>query len=55
MLNYLKNEGLRRIASPRDSGGAGNRTRVPWYFSIGIYVCSLFMLGAYRLAAPRSL
>src|SRR5262245_38668410 len=22
------------------SGGGGNRTRVPWYFSGGIYVCS---------------
>ena len=55
MLNCLKNKGLRRIASPCESGGAGNRTRVPWHFNAGVYVRSPSIPGAYRMAAPRLL
>lgn len=33
------------------NGGGENRTRVPWSFSAGIYVCSLLMLKGRRLAA----
>ena len=36
---------MRRIASGVCSGGAGNRTPVPWPFRAGIYVCSLSILG----------
>ena len=36
-------------------GGAGNRTRVPWHFGIGFYMCSLFRLETDLAAVPRSL
>ncbi len=37
------------------SGGAGNRTPVPWHFHAGIYVCSLSTLGVHLTATSRSL
>ena len=45
---------LRDTANP-NSGGGGNRTRVPRHRHAGIYVRSLLTLGAYQSAAPRSL
>ena len=36
------------------SGGAGNRTRVPWHFNVGVYMRSLSISGAYLTAAPCS-
>ena len=36
-----KQKRLARSIASRFSGGVGNRTPVPWYFSVGIYVCSL--------------
>ena len=37
------------------SGGGGNRTRVPRYFSVRFYVCSLSCFGGRDLAAPLTL
>ena len=39
-----------RTQSP--SGGGGNRTRVPWYFSADVYVCSSFFLEARSCDLP---
>jgi hypothetical protein len=39
-----------------NSGGGGNRTRVPWHFSARFYVCSLSILELFtrvRFALPR--
>ena len=41
MTQAHKKPHLGKILSAASYGGGGNRTRVPWYFSVGFYVCSL--------------
>jgi len=50
--NSSKEKSLRNIAGSRENGGGENRTRVPWHFSVGLYVCSLSFFDGQNLAIP---